>query len=162
MQEGRQQFREQSMSVTELAHLTTPLRKWCNEQIQYGHVDATTGYLRILSFSGYAEGGGFDKGLAALETALDEIFADPNLERLVIDVRINFGGADPYGLAIASRLATRRYLAYTKEARADPVDRDRWTPGDPSWVRPSDWRAKSMTHSSIMTRAASGQMRRRC
>ncbi len=55
----------------------------------------------------------------------------------MIDVRINFGGADPYGLAIASRLANSEYLAYAKEARADPVDRNKWTPGDPSWVRPS-------------------------
>ena len=55
----------------------------------------------------------------------------------MIDVRINFGGYDPYGLAIASRLATREYLAYTKEARADATDRNRWTPGDPSRVVPS-------------------------
>ena len=68
---------------------------------------------------------------------MDAIFSDPSLKALVIDVRINYGGDDPYGLAIASRLATREYLAYTKEARADPVDRNRWTPGDPSIVRPS-------------------------
>ena len=55
----------------------------------------------------------------------------------MIDVRINGGGADPYGLAIASRLATNEYLAYTKVARADPIDRNKWTPGDPSLVRPS-------------------------
>ena len=54
----------------------------------------------------------------------------------MIDVRINSGGADPYGLAIASRLATSEYLAYTKVARADPIDRNKWTPGDPSLVRP--------------------------
>ena len=54
------------------------------------------------------------------------------LVALVIDVRINFGGEDPYGLAIASRLATRPYVAYTKVARIDPVDRNQWSPGDPS------------------------------
>jgi C-terminal processing protease CtpA/Prc len=95
------------------------------------------GYLRILSFSGYVKDGGFAEGQAALEAALDEIFADPPTRGLVIDVRINFGGADPYGLAIASRLASREYLAYTKEARADALDRTRWTPGDPSLVAPS-------------------------
>jgi hypothetical protein len=47
-------------------------------------------------------------------------------------VRINFGGADPYGLEIASRLATGDYLAYAKQARLDPVDHNRWTPRDPS------------------------------
>jgi len=136
-----QDFRRTTMpallAVTEQAYLKTPLRKWCNGKLQYGHVDEETGYLRILSFSGYSDQGGFASGLAALESALDEIFSDSKLKALVIDVRINFGGDDPYGLAIASRLATRDYLAYTKEARADPVDRNKWTPGDPSVVRPS-------------------------
>ena len=112
-------------------------RKFCNDKLQYGHIDDTTGYLRILTFWGYARERGFATGRAALETALDEIFSDPKLKALVIDVRINFGGADPYGLEIASRLATGEYLAYTKEARSDPTVHDRWTPGDPSVVRPS-------------------------
>jgi C-terminal processing protease CtpA/Prc len=125
------------LSVTDRTYLTTPLRTFCSDQIQYGHAGRTIGYLRVLSFGGYTTEGDFASGLAALEAALDTIFADPALDGLVIDVRINFGGADPYGLAIASRLATSEYLAYTKEARADPIDRNRWTPGDPSRVRPS-------------------------
>jgi hypothetical protein len=125
------------LAVTDRAYIRTPLRKWCNEQLQYGHLDDATGYLRILSFSGYSKEGGFAAGLEDLEAALDAIFSDPTLKGLVIDVRINFGGADPYGLAIASRLATSEYLAYTKEARADAIDRNKWTPGDPSRVRPS-------------------------
>jgi hypothetical protein len=118
-------------------HYKHPLRTFCNDQIQYGHIDEATGYLRILSFSNYVTKGGFAAGLAALEAALDDIFSDRALGALVIDVRINSGGADPYGLAIASRLATSEYLAYTKEARTDPIDRNKWTPGDPSLVRPS-------------------------
>lgn len=133
-------FRSEGMpallAITDRAFLKTPLRKWCNDRLQYGHLDETTGYLRILSFSGYAKGG-FAEGFTALQAALDEIFSDRQLKALVIDVRINFGGADPYGLEIASRLATHEYLAYTKEARSDPVDRNKWTPGDPSTVRPS-------------------------
>ena len=136
-----QAFRSSGMAallgVTDRAYLKTPLRKFCNDQIQYGHIDEATGYLRILSFSSYVKEGGFAAGLAALEAALDDIFSDRALGALVIDVRINGGGADPYGLAIASRLATSEYLAYTKEARADPIDRNKWTPGDPSLVRPS-------------------------
>jgi len=123
--------------ITGNAYLKTPMRKWCREKVQYGHVNETTGYLRIVSFSKYADTPGFAAGLTALESALDEIFSDPNLKALVIDVRINFGGDDPYGLAIASRLATRPYVAYTKVARADPVDRNKWSPGDRSEVRPS-------------------------
>jgi hypothetical protein len=42
-------------------------------------------------------------GLAAPESALDEMFSDPNLKALVIDVRIDFGDDDPYGLAMPSR-----------------------------------------------------------
>jgi peptidase S41-like protein len=138
---GFQVFRSSGMAallgVTDRAYLKTPLRTFCNDQIQYGHIDEATGYLRILSFSNYVRDDGFAAGLAALEAALDDIFSDRALRALVIDVRINGGGADPYGLAIASRLATSEYLAYTKEARSDPIDRNKWTPGDPSRVRPS-------------------------
>ncbi len=45
----------------------------------------------------------------------------------MIDVRINGGGADPYGLAIASRLTDSEYVAYAKQARSDPADPTRWT-----------------------------------
>ncbi len=125
------------LKVTDSAYLKGPLQKFCETQVQYGHLDATTGYLRILSFSGFSAAGDFASGLAELENALDTIFSDPNLKRLVIDVRINSGGADPYGLAIASRLTAQEYLAYNKVARADPGDRNKWTPADPSIVRPS-------------------------
>jgi len=125
------------LAVTDGAYLHGPLRKFCNGQVQYGHIDGQTGYLRILSFSGYAKHDDFAAGLAALESALDTIFSDRGLQALVIDVRINFGGADPYGLAIASRLAASEYLAYAKEARADAIDRDKWTPADRIVVRPS-------------------------
>jgi len=137
----RHEFRTKTMpallAITDRAYLQTPLHKWCNEQVQYAHINETTGYLRILSFSGYATERGFANGLTALESALDEIFSDRKLKALVIDVRINFGGDDGYGLEIASRLATADYLAYTKVARADPVDRNKWTPADPSMVHPS-------------------------
>jgi len=138
---GRSEFHKTGVAklqaVTERAYLHGPLRQFCNNQIQFGHINATTGYLRIVTFSSYAKEGGFAAGMVALESALDEMFSDSNLRALVIDVRINFGGEDPYGLAIAERLATKEYLAYTKYARADPVVHDKWTPGDPSVVKPS-------------------------
>ena len=56
---------------------------------------------------------------------------------MVIDVRVNPGGSDPFGLAIASRLATNEYLAYTKVARSHPTDRKKWTARDESRVKPS-------------------------
>src|SRR5215472_1342262 len=137
----RHEFRTKAMPallvITDRTYLQTPLRKWCNDQVQYAHVNETTGYLRILSFSGFSNERGFEKGLIALQSALDEIFSDSKLKALVIDVRINFGGDDGYGLEIASRLATTDYLAYTKVARADPVDRNKWSAEDASVVHPS-------------------------
>jgi hypothetical protein len=108
-------------------------RMFCKRHLQYGHLDEVTGYLRILSFGGYSK----HNDLGALEKALDSIFSDPNLKALVIDMRLCFGGSDELGLAIASRLATAKYLAYTVQARSDPVDANKWTPGDPVFIRPS-------------------------
>jgi hypothetical protein len=125
------------LAVTDRAWLEGPVRKFCNDQIQYGHIDNVTGYLRIVSFSSYSRHGGVAQGLMALESALDAIFSDPALRALVIDVRINFGGSGPYGLAVASRLAASEYLAYSIHARADPVDRNKWTEGYRAMVRPS-------------------------
>ena len=129
--------RRELFAVTDRAYLHGSLRKFCNGQVQFAHIDDATGYIRILAFGGYSKRGGFTKGSAVLDAALDEIFSDSSLEALVIDTRLSFGGDDRYGLAIASRLATKDYLAYTKHARADPVEHDKWTPGDPVVVRPS-------------------------
>jgi len=135
-------FRDRGMSklfaVTDRGYVRDrPLRRFCNDQLQYGHLDRSTGYLRIVSFGGYSKQRGFAPGMEALQAALDQIFSDPALRALVIDVRINFGGDDPYGIEIASRLATTEYLGYTKRARADTLDRNKWTAADASMVRPS-------------------------
>ncbi|HKP28234.1 MAG TPA: S41 family peptidase [Gemmatimonadales bacterium] len=117
--------------------LSQPVHKFCNGQLEFSMLGQDIGYLRLRSFSGYHPEG-YDAGLIALEAALDTIFTGADTWKgMVIDVRINGGGADPYGLAIASRLATQPYLAYTKEARLDPVDPSQWTPGQDSRVLPS-------------------------
>ena len=117
-------------------YLTGPLRKFCEGQLEFGMLSRDIAYLRIRSFSRYAADGSFDSGLIALEAALDTIFTGAaSWKGLVTDVRINGGGADPFGLAIAGRLTAKDYIAYTKEARLDPNDPSRWTPGQTSWVR---------------------------
>jgi len=123
------------LDITGRAYLNGGVRNYCNGKVQYGHVDSETGYLRIIAFDDFAKGG-FEKGQSALDAALDQIFADVKLRRLVIDVRFNSGGADPYGLAIANRLATSQYVAYTKYARASG-NPGTWTEADPSVVVPS-------------------------
>ena len=125
------------LSITDQAYFKAPLCKFCNGQLEYGHVDESIGYLRILRFWGYSDQRGFAADLAALQSALDQILSDTKLKALIIDGRLNFGGADPYGLEIASRLAAQDYVAYIKQARSDAVDRNKWTPGDKSVVHPS-------------------------
>jgi hypothetical protein len=115
-------------------YLEAPAENRCNDQMAIGRLPNGVRYFRLVSFSDY--GDDFLDGLDCLEGVLDEVLAEPeDMSGLVIDVRLNGGGADPYGLAIASRLATAEYLAYTKETRNDPENRDSWTEGQPSIVR---------------------------
>jgi len=120
------------------AYLTRPLQRFCEGRVEFGMLGPDVGYLRIRGFSGYSKDGAFETGLAALEAGLDTAFADTQgWKGLVIDVRINGGGADPYGLAIARRLTATPYTAYVKQARSDPADPTRWSEEQPSVVQPS-------------------------
>src|SRR4029453_1382534 len=105
--------------------------------VEFGMLGADVGYLRIRSFSGYSSDGSFENGLVALEAALDTAFANAgSWKGLVIDVRVNGGGSDAYGLAIARRLTATPYTAYAKQARSDPADPTKWTPGQLSGGQP--------------------------
>jgi C-terminal processing protease CtpA/Prc len=88
-----------------------------------------------MGFDGYAKEGGFEQGAIVLEAALDEIFKDAKqMEGLIIDVRLNAGGADPYCLAIASRLTGEKYLAFSKVVRNNLSGPLRFTEPQPAWV----------------------------
>ena len=120
------------------AHLTSPLQSFCQGQVEFGMLAPDIGYVRIRSFNRYSKDGSFETGLAALEAALDTAFANARAWKgLVLDVRLNGGGADPYGIAIARRLTATRYTAYAKQARNDPTDATRWSAEQPSIVEPS-------------------------
>jgi len=120
------------------AYLTSPLRRFCEGRVEFGMLGPDVGYLRIRGFSGYTKDGAFETGLAALDAGLDTAFADTRgWKGLVIDVRLNGGGADPYGIAIARRLTATPYTAYVKQARSDPADPTKWTEEQPSVVQPS-------------------------
>lgn len=97
-----------------------PMRTWANGCVSFGYLPDSIGYLSITGFSGYTQDGSFRSMLTALEVALDTIFADTRGWRgLLIDVRVNGGGADPLGIVVASRLTATPYFAYTKVARKD-------------------------------------------
>jgi hypothetical protein len=124
--------------IIETKYVRGGLRDFCNKQLQYGTLSHSIGYLRVHSFSNYSRDDEFIKQLDALESALDEIFKDSTkLTGLVIDVRINTGGSDVFGVSIASRLATQEYLAYSKVIRNDIHDPDGRTPPQPVLVRVS-------------------------
>ena len=125
-------------------YLRGPLRSWANGRVSFGYLPDSIVYMRVTSFSGYTQDGSFRSALAALDAALDTIFADTKGWRgLIIDVRVNGGGADPLGLAIAARLTSAPYLAYNKVARNDPDNAKQMTAAQPSMVTPSSrpgWR----------------------
>lgn len=121
-------------AVTDSAWSHGPIRSFCNGQVQFGVSSNGTGYLRILSFGGYSKHGDDTR---ALESALDKIFSDPALKRLIFDVRLSFGGDDALGRIFASRLTDREYLAYAIRARSDPVNPGKWTSASQVFVHPS-------------------------
>lgn len=130
--------RDRVSEIITTKYLRTPLRNWAQGRVSFGFLPDSIGYMRITAFAGYAREGSYRSMLAALESALDTIFADTRGWRgLVIDVRINGGGADPLGLAIASRLTADPYVAYAKVARSDPRDPTKMTQPQPSVVAPS-------------------------
>jgi hypothetical protein len=117
-------------------YLAAPLRAFCQGQLEFAMIGTSIGYLRIRSFSSYSKAGTFEADSAELGTALDTIFAGAAAWKgLVIDVRLNTGGADPLGLLIAGRLTATNYTAYVKQARNDPADPARWTAPQTSLVQ---------------------------
>ncbi len=130
--------KERTLEILETRYLESKLRSWCNGHIRYARLKKGPGYLRIDAFSGFTGEGGFDEGARALDAALDEILKDAQaLPALVIDVRINHGGADPYGVQIAGRLTDAPYIAFVKRARNDAANPESWTAPQPATVRPS-------------------------
>ncbi len=132
--EGRTRVEE----IITTKYLRAPLHKYANGRVAFGYLPDSIGYLRITAFAGYTAERSYRSYLTALEAALDSTFADTRgWKGLVIDVRVNGGGADPLGLAIAARLATQTYTAYAKVARGDPKDASKLTDPQPSVVVPS-------------------------
>jgi hypothetical protein len=100
------------------------LQEYANKKLRFGWLDraAGIGYLRVTGFEKFSSDGRFSAQLEALEGALDKIFT-PDLRKLVIDVRINPGGFDAFGLAVISRLTDTKLTAYRKFARAFSADK---------------------------------------
>lgn len=122
---------------TKDAYPKMTLRSFCGGQLIYGNLDDHIGYLRILSFDDYSQNGDH---VSALNGALDAILSDRRLKGLIIDLRVNLGGDERLGLALASRLTQQSYLAYRTETR---LSGDQWAVSDKVAVEPSTLRSFS-------------------
>lgn len=119
---------QKTTEIIEANYLHAKLRSWCTGRVSYGLLPGSIGYLRITAFSDYKSRSNFDGNVKALDEALDECFqGGDKLRGLIIDVRINHGGSDVLGVAVASRFTTTNYLAFAKKARNDPNDPRRFT-----------------------------------
>jgi hypothetical protein len=120
---------ERTIEILETRYLMGKLRSWCRGHVRYARLKGGLGYLRIDAFADYTKSDNFDEGAHALATALDVIIQDAHaLRGLVIDVRINGGGADPYGVQVAERFTNQSYVAFVKRARNDAQNPESWTP----------------------------------
>jgi hypothetical protein len=129
---------KKAQEVIETRYVRGGLRLFCNGRVQFGQLDHSIGYLRITAFYGYVDADNYELALHQLQAALDEVFRDANkFNGLVIDVRLNHGGDDPLGIEIASRLTSKKYLAYSKVARNNTDGTLRFTDPQESWVVPS-------------------------
>ena len=113
----------------------TPLVRACNDILAWCTLQPGIGYLNVLRLFGFADTDAARRAddlphsrravaeflrddLAALDAALDVILGDLRQCRgVIVDLRINGGGFDRAGLAIASRFADRCRLAFSKHAR---------------------------------------------
>jgi Peptidase family S41/Tricorn protease C1 domain len=131
-----------AVALVEHADLHHTLHTWCGGRVGYADLPGRLGYLRVSGFTGYTAADTYAANAAALDSALDDIFTTARtrgpgrLRGLVIDLRVNGGGDDPLGLALASRLTGRPFTAYAKRVRNDPRDPDRFTAPRPITVAP--------------------------
>jgi hypothetical protein len=130
--------RDRALQIITTNYLRTPLHQFARGWVRFGMLRDSIAYLRLTSFCCYVKDSGYTADRRVLDAALDTVFASTSGWRgLVIDVRVNGGGADPLGLAIASRLATAPYLAYAKVARRDTANPTVMTDPQQSIVVPS-------------------------
>jgi peptidase S41-like protein/tricorn protease-like protein len=130
---------QRSKQIVESNYMDDRLRSYANDVIHFGILKGSIGYLRIVAFDGYTKSGVFSEETSVLDAALDDVLTDAGrMKGLIIDVRVNTGGADPLCLAIASRLTDAKYLAYSKVTRNNLAGPLRLTEPQSAWVDVSD------------------------
>lgn len=110
------------------------LKSAANDEIMWDLMEDNIGYLAINYMEEFiddldsavaaVENGTLDEDalveqvFTALNDALDRVMADlANTDAIIIDIRLNGGGADSFSLEIAGRFFDQRRLAFRKKAR---------------------------------------------
>ncbi len=110
------------------------LKSAANDEIMWGLMEGNIGYLAINGMVDFiddldnaiaaVEDGTLDEDdlveqvFTALNDALDQVMADlSGTDAMIIDIRLNGGGADAFSLEIAGRFFDQRRLAFRKKAR---------------------------------------------
>ena len=92
----------------------TDAKALANDNIVYGHLSETMGYINIVAMQEFSEDG---DDIAALEIAMTTIVKElADVETIVIDVRFNGGGDDANAVFIAGYFAEQKTLAFSKRA----------------------------------------------
>ncbi|MFF5987218.1 S41 family peptidase [Prauserella flavalba] len=136
---GDPALRGRIAEVTDANLGSVELRRFADGQLVYADLPDGTGYLRVTGFTGYTGAGTFAADRAELDRALDAIFTPTRvrgLPGLILDLRVNGGGADPLGLRLAARLTDTPHFAYAKRARDDAHDPASFTTPEPFFVHP--------------------------
>ena len=113
-------------------------------KMQYGVIDGNIGYIAVLMLTGLTADdvlsiSGVDDAegeYAIVNQTMDDamtLFAETDVEAVIIDASINFGGHDFVGREIAARFADERRLFMTKRA----FDAD-YGQATPVYVQPTD------------------------
>lgn len=96
--------------------------KTANDRIAYRILPGNIGYMFIPGMGEFADTPRADPAAAA--AAIDEILAAfADVDGMVVDIRLNGGGDDGVGLAIANRFADKKRLAFSIQSR----EGDGWT-----------------------------------
>ncbi|MGH1345341.1 MAG: S41 family peptidase [Nannocystales bacterium] len=131
---------EEAQALISEGYLVTERQSWVDGQIEFARLPGDVGYLAAHGFGPLVgEDGRLDylAAVAEFEGALDEVFSGEAMAGLVIDLRTNGGGSDLYGLALASRLTTESYTAYSVRARIDTDDDSVFSELEAVMVEPS-------------------------
>ena len=91
-------------------------RKTANQQIEWGFLSETVGYINIHAFAGFGDGITRKHQIDTLIASMDRIISElQHTDAMVIDVSFNFGGFDASVLTVASYFTDQPVRAYTSQ-----------------------------------------------